>query len=184
MFIGLGLTPFFTTQKLGIALLVLGVGLLLYSIFASQGSAPTSTAADRRQAWHELAKQFEQVPGFFWVEWYSEGHGFDGKPHGESWLFRAGSTQYEQQLKQCEALCQIAGSLLLRSSVGLSQKIRSRSNDAWRWLYYLKEKGNGRLSSTGTSTAHGFTVPTESWDIKEIGKISQLACLEISQKEI
>ncbi len=84
----------------------------------------------------------------------------------------------------CEALCEIAGHLLMQSrSVTLSERVRTRTDDAWRWLYFLKEKRGLRDVSSGTSSARGFVKKTESGDIANFADVCVAACTELSIKE-
>jgi hypothetical protein len=48
-----------------------------------------------------------------------------------------GNNQYAHR---GEALCRLAGAMLLRSPIRLSQKVKSRSDYVSRWLYFLAEK--------------------------------------------
>lgn len=64
-----------------VIIFLVGIAFIVYGIRA--GVTPSGGAEDRRRAWKDLAEQFKEVPPRFWVEWYSESHGFDGKLHGE-----------------------------------------------------------------------------------------------------
>ncbi len=85
--IGVGLTPF-VNKAIGVLLIPVGIAVIVLARFI--GSGDDHDAPERRAAWRDLATKFEKVPKHIWAEWYSEGFGFDGQPHGESWNIRDG----------------------------------------------------------------------------------------------
>ncbi len=95
----------------------------------------TAMVADNigRTDWLQLKKDFDECPRDIRAD-YSR----NGKPPEDRWSI--GGTPRPDR---CRALCQLAGSMLLRSPTvrfGLSEEIRSISDPTYRWLYFLKER--------------------------------------------
>ncbi|MGH9508981.1 MAG: hypothetical protein ACRD2M_03515 [Terriglobales bacterium] len=178
VFAGLGL--FFAAFGQLVAVLA-GVACIIagFYIIASAGLGKDGTATIER--WKELASRFQALPSSVRAEWYSEGLDWNGQLHGEFWLFR------NDPNKTAEALCQLAGVTLRQSKAlapKLSEKVRTRSDDGSRWLYYVKE--NHALANTTTGTAHsyGTKVSTSAGDIEHFGEVSANICLRCAADEI
>lgn len=141
----------------------------------------TVTAAD----WKDLASRFEAFPvSYVRAEWMSEGLDWNGSRIGERWDIRNDIPEFA---RQCEALCKLAGKMLLSSkniSPTLSEKVRSRSNDAWRWLYFLDEHKLARVSAEGQTIIRTERIETVMKEIVSLPKKSALVCIECAAKEI
>jgi hypothetical protein len=139
------------------------------------------TAAD----WKELASRFENVPvSYVRAEWLSEGLDWNGNVTGERWDIR---NEIPEFARQCEVLCQLAGKMLLSSSTispTLSEKVRSRSNDAGRWLYFLDERKMARIRGDGETTVGVQRKKTTMKEISQLPGKSALVCIECAAKEI
>jgi len=149
-------------------------------VLALQGKV---TATD----WKDLSSKFDKIPAqYARAEWYSESLDNDGKLAGERWMVRGEFG--ERYGSYCESLCQLAGAMLLKSphvSSGLSQKVKSRSNEVWRWLYFLREKpGTAKTSATGQSIVRGFSVETRKEVIDSLPLECSKACLECAAREL
>jgi hypothetical protein len=141
------------------------------------------TASD----WKALSKQFDEfVPSYVRAEWYSETLGWDGKLVGEQWLVR--DDWSDQFAPRCEALCRMAGAMLLKSphvSLSLSRNVKTRSDDARRWLYFLAEKkGVLKVTSQGETVVRNLRHKNKGGEISNLPAISSIACLECAAKEI
>jgi hypothetical protein len=140
------------------------------------------------ESWKELAKQFQKFPPtYVRAEWMSESLDWEGKTVGEQWDIR---DDWNRQFSpDCEVLCKLAGSMLLKSksvSRTLSPMVKSRTDDAVRWLYFLKETRPTGFKKTGngTSVVRGFKKNTEHGVIGELAPESARGCFECAAKEI
>lgn len=133
--------------------------------------------------WKELATRFSRLDVNLEAEWMSESLDMDGKPVGDTWRIRG-----PYQDEQCEALCQLAGAMLMKSPklrARLSDKVISRTNDAWRWLYFLAEHpGVARDSGYGDVTVRGFKKEMLHRTIKELAAQSHNACIRCAAREV
>ncbi len=141
-------------KVVAVILLLIGLVLLVYSFARSDSATEKSVSG----SWRELAKRFDEISHREmnrpkpYAMWGSESIGA-----GEKWSISHDETH------ECADLCKIAGALLLKSSkIALSQKIGTRTDDAWKWLYYLKENGEGfKMSFSGESRSRGFRMDTQ-----------------------
>lgn len=135
--------------------------------------------------WNELAGKFERIRQTVRAEWYSESLDWEAKPVGEQWMIRDDFDA--DAAKTCEALCHLAGAMLMKSpqiSQRLSEKVRSRSNDAWRWLYFLTEKpGTAKTYAKGNGVVHGFRYEGEGRVIERLASESARRCIENAAAE-
>ena len=149
----------------------------VYLVIAKPTAAPESMA----EHWKKLAADFEVLGhdknNYTVAHWNSE-----AVDTGEQWVIG-----YDDHRK-CEALCSLAGALLLKSpkiSATLSEKVKTRSNDSWKWLYYLKENHRGfNLTTRGISSARGFNVETEGGTIEHLPAVSASVCIECAAREL
>jgi hypothetical protein len=151
-------------------------------------ASPEPPVASVGSNWKELAARFRDLPRLVSAEWYSEGLDFDGKLHGEFWVIRGYLERISQaELAQAEALCRLAGTMLMRSPtlpLTLSDKVRTRSDDGDRWLYLLKERCGLSSTMTGSSSSYGTTIQTSSGIIEQLGEISASICVWCAAKEL
>jgi hypothetical protein len=165
---------------------VVGVLVVLYFHFLHQDTVSTSSHSMTDQ-WKELAAKFSRFPpSYVRAEWLSETIDWEGKPVGEQWDIR--DDWKRQFADDCESLCKLAGAMLLKSpkiSPHLSQRVKSRSNDAWRWLYFLTEtRGSLKITGTGETVVRGFRKANKNGTISELAPESARACIECAAKEL
>ena len=137
--------------------------------------------------WKDLASKFQRIPhAYVRAEWHSETLNWDGNLVGERWAIR---DMYDNQFaSQCEALCRLGGAMLLKSpkvSSRLSEKVRTRTDDVYRWLYFVAEReGMAMKEMTGKVTVR--TEKKEHWmkTIESLSMHSANGCLECAAKEI
>lgn len=136
--------------------------------------------------WKELAYKFEGIQSkYVRATWISETLDFHGGAVGEQWYITDDSQT--DGGKTGESLCKFAGAMLLQSpkvSLRLSQKVSSRSDDAWRWLYFLKDKWALEHPGTGNTWAGGRHMKNQSGSIEDLAAVSARACLECAAEEL
>lgn len=162
-----------------------GIGLLIHAQFSRKHKEeePKVSSGD----WKDLAARFDKIPASYVdAEFYSETLDNDGKPVGEHWRF--GDPWEKHFASECEALCGIAGAMLMKSpkiSTSLSEKVKTRSHDASRWLYYLAEvKGPIKIRTVHSTFAHGFKKDSFVKVIEQLPHVCAVVCLECAAKEI
>ena len=132
--------------------------------------------------WRELASDFSKLPNDTRADWYGQVGG--DVPMVENQWSIAGGIQREN----CEALCKLAGAMLLRSpkiSSKLSEMVRLQTNEVRRWLYFLKEhSGVPKETLVGDGIAHGISVKTSMQSINGLATVSARVCIECSAEEI
>lgn len=142
--------------------------------------------------WKDLASRFDMFQSqHIRATWFSESLNWDGTDVGEQWYVQDDAYAVGpsvSQTKDCESLCRLAGAMLLQSprlKERLSAKVRSRSNDMWRWLYFLKDEKNaiGKLSP-GSAFANGRKIETQSGDIENLAATCGRACIECAAEEV
>lgn len=93
-----------------------------------------------------------------------------------------------QYASQCEALCRLAGAMLLKSPkvlASLSEKVRTRSDDVFRWLYFISERKNIFTRELTSDVRVGMERKQGSGKtIPSLSTHSANACLECAAKEI
>jgi hypothetical protein len=185
LMLGIGMTPFHLTREVGSLLIVISLLMLAY-LYATRKANDLPDVRDgleeKRSAWRDMAVRFDNIDPRIWADWFSEGYGFDGLEHGELWTVRGDGLD----ISQCETLCKIAGAMLLNSaeSIKMSDKVLTRSDDMYRWLYFLEERRGSKSSGTGSSAARGFVKQTTVRTIKSVAKSSSVTCLEIASNEL
>jgi len=146
--------------------------ILAVAVFFSGASKFSLSARD----WNDLAADFRRIDAHIRADWASETIGT-----GESWRFR------EDKSRTAEALCTLAGAMLLKSPAIaplLSERVKSRSTDSWRWLYYIKEKHPLTQQISGTESSYLTKMQTEAGTIERLGEISASICVECAAAEI
>jgi hypothetical protein len=148
---------------------------------------PASEGQVTANDWKELAQKFDEfTPSYVRAEWMSETLDWNGKLVGEFWLVR--DDWNNQFAPRCQALCEIAGAMLAKSpkvSRALSKTVKTRSDNVYRWLYFISEKqGVLKIDGHGTSTVAGTTVKTKSGTIHDLPAACSTACLECAAKEV
>jgi len=192
--IGIAITILWPTQRwigwtaLGFSA-CLGVWWLWLE-FAPKSKADTKSKEAQQITsgeWKDLASRFQKFPAaYVRAEWYSEHLDERGNRVGERWMIR--DDWKNQYASQCEALCRLAGAMLLKSpkvSKTLSEKVRSRSDDVWRWLYFLAER-DGVIQKIMTGETKVGRERLETWMkmITQLTLHSGSACLDCAAKEI
>lgn len=139
-------------------------------------SRPGVTARD----WSDLREQFRSVPEqHVRGEWY-------GDAHTERWLAIRGASPTSNATAQ--SLCELAGSMLLRSrpiARTLSAAVVAQPTAWARWLEYVKETGPDRfrLDLTGHELINGERVQTRGGRLDNVPVVSADACAECAAKE-
>ncbi len=137
--------------------------------------------------WKQVAERFEQIPSKqVRAVWNSESidAGF-GQPVGEQWFISGGD-----EAKDCESLCILAGVMILQSpaiSKLLSEKVRSRSVDSWRWLYFIKERSPDFVMDQHPGKLHcpdRTVMATWAGEVKDLVSTSARVCRECAALEL
>lgn len=153
----------FSAAWLSPVILVIGFALLFLSRHRAIGAAD----------WSSLGTRFQQIPSTVRADWIGQVGGNAG-PVKDTWRVRGGIGE-----RDCEALCRLAGAMLLRSphiSLRLSEIARSQTDHAWRWLYFMKE-------NHGAAKDNGRTDTTFRQSIDNLGAVSARVCIECSAEE-
>jgi hypothetical protein len=148
------------------------------ALIPPQMVSPSVSSAD----WKDLADRFERIPSPIRAEWQSGGRHFNGTPVGEAW-FTAGG----QGREECDALCDLGGALLLRSSIAASvpEKALQATENVDRWLFFLKHLGMMEFNPSGTqSYPDGSTEVVLTGTIKGLGVSSKNACIWCAAREL
>ena len=190
MIVAIGLYERWLGHSIGSGLYwILALSLLVMAAFLVWRDAYRKLADLERTSpvtnadWQDLAGKFSRFPPtYVFAIWRSETLDFP-----EQWEI---TDEWNKQFSNdCESLCQLAGAMLLKSpnvASRLSTKVASRTNDAWRWLYFLAEK-QGVLKITGVGTAAGRSGVNrghETGTISELTAVSARACIDCASKEV
>ncbi|MBI3646279.1 MAG: hypothetical protein HY233_09985 [Acidobacteriales bacterium] len=183
--LGIAATFLFGGPTAGIIFLILGI-IFLVVWFRSQDS-PARAVFDWSAEWKELAEKFERIPSkHVRATWISETLNFDGTDVGEQW-YMGDDSNVTGAKEECGALCKLAGAMLLKSPVisgRLSEKVRTRSDDTWRWLYFLKEKVGLEHLGNGDTWAGGRHIKDQSGSIENLAAVSARICTECTAEEL
>jgi hypothetical protein len=131
--------------------------------------------------WQELAQNFGRVPTDMRADWWIA----DTKVQGPiQWQSLAGGPP----AKHCEALCRLAGNMLLRSpkiAASLPDDVRSRAEPLYRWLDFLKARysGIGNIMHLESERDDGTKVFSLAGQIEHVGTESVTACLNCAADE-
>lgn len=167
----------------------LGIGLFIAAILhftrpykkEEKGNLPSDVSAWHTK-WREMASEFSKLPGDTRADWYGQVGG-DVPMVKNQWEFRGGIRK-----KDCEALCRLEGAMLLKSpkiAQRLSTTVGVQKDNAWRWLYFLKENsGVEKQILMGDGISHGILVKTEMQSINGVSSVSQRICIECAAEEI
>ena len=127
-------------------------------------------------SWHSLADRFKQIEPVVRADWHQE-------DETETWSITGG-----EYAKDCTSLCELAGTMLLRSgnvAATLSEKISSTPDPIERWLEFLKEREGLSRILEGTTTRKGGDVGIFlAGSIDNLPSVSSRACVHCAASEI
>lgn len=167
------------------------IGIVHFHRFYKGNEMPAS-GNQNSESWKELAARFSAIAARHTdirkrvrAEWYSERLDNEGKEVGETWQIR--DDWQDGAARDCAALCNLAGAMLLKSpeiSASLSHKVRTRSDEAWRWLCFLDEHpGVSTVSVTSITTVNRSIREHQKKVIQDIAGASSIVCIECAAKE-
>jgi hypothetical protein len=168
------------------------IGIVYLHHFYKRNEMPAS-GNQNSESWKELAARFSAISARHTdirmrvrAEWHSERLDNEGKEVCETWQIR--DDWRDGAAHNCEALCNLAGAMLLKSpkvSASLSRKVHTRSDDAWRWLYFLDENpGVSTVSFTSITAVNRSIREYQKKTIQDIAGVSSIVCIECAAKEI
>jgi hypothetical protein len=131
-----------------------------------------------RADWLQLKKDFDECPREIRGNYFRS-----GKPPEDGWSIGGMPSPHPDR---CRALCQLAGSMLLRSPTvrfRLSEEIRSVADPTYRWLYFLKERKPLDNFRVGYEEIDGQRMGSYSGVINYLPQVSADACIECAAKE-
>jgi hypothetical protein len=133
-----------------------------------------------RDDWEKLAAHFKALPGFgVRADWFQHGSG------AEIWSLHGGPSD----VRDVEALCRLAGTMLLKSPrvlEQLSNDVVTQTDPLDRWLVFLKEQNgglDGRLLYGATRDKYGVERPYYSDCLSSVATVSSRVCLHCSAQE-
>jgi hypothetical protein len=133
-----------------------------------------------REDWLKLARDFEACPGQIRAQ-YSR----CGLPGRDTWYVLGGAAV---QPEKCRSLCNLAGTMLSRSPhvcSELSEPVRSATDPADRWLYFLKDHRHLDNYMAAVETHDdGRKSGVYSGYINNLPEASLAACIDCAAREL